>query len=342
MSVLGIFLFLLLCLCCLLLAVYHKLQAAQSQQAPHSRLQLQQRRVKCPLKAPRRVFKPYPQGQPRGLQQPVLLYSFPGSGNTWLRLLIEHATGILSGSVYSDNSLLHILPGEVRCDSTVGVLKAHPHLQKFEHFATGQLPKKCSNLFAPPHKLYDSTAPHIYPTPGVISRLVFLQRNPYYAIWSEYQRRKSKGRHNRPLTSDYFSNREARENWGSVSRFLAETWVEQYLELRKFELNGTRVAMVRFEDLTAGAGRVAELTRVVEFVEEGLSNSGTRTTTPLSRGVSPACAFVFAESPVAHRAKAGTNLMSLAFDNQTVCEIWTILGHEAVKWGYRPYGGVIC
>ena len=33
---------------------------------------------------------------------PPLLYTFPGSGNTWGRLLIEYATGIYSGSVYND------------------------------------------------------------------------------------------------------------------------------------------------------------------------------------------------------------------------------------------------
>lgn len=45
---------------------------------------------------------------------PVALASYPGSGNTWIRQLIEAASGIYTGSVYKDTNLyLHgtvILP----------------------------------------------------------------------------------------------------------------------------------------------------------------------------------------------------------------------------------------
>ena len=36
----------------------------------------------------------------------VALASFPGSGNTWVRYLLQQATGILTGSVYKDYALL--------------------------------------------------------------------------------------------------------------------------------------------------------------------------------------------------------------------------------------------
>ena len=42
----------------------------------------------------------------------VMLLSFPGSGNTWLRLLVEHATGYFSGSVdVNDAELMRAMPG---------------------------------------------------------------------------------------------------------------------------------------------------------------------------------------------------------------------------------------
>jgi hypothetical protein len=47
-------------------------------------------------------------------------------GNTWCRLLIEYATGIYSGSIYNDSSLMKALPGEVHCSKRVSVIKAHP------------------------------------------------------------------------------------------------------------------------------------------------------------------------------------------------------------------------
>lgn len=42
----------------------------------------------------------------------VALVSFPGSGNTWLRHLLEQATGIYTGSIYCDHSLKALFPGE--------------------------------------------------------------------------------------------------------------------------------------------------------------------------------------------------------------------------------------
>lgn len=41
----------------------------------------------------------------RPLRQPVGLVSLPGSGNTWVRGLLETATGICTGAVYCDISL---------------------------------------------------------------------------------------------------------------------------------------------------------------------------------------------------------------------------------------------
>ena len=36
----------------------------------------------------------------------IALTSVPGSGNTWVRYLIERTTGIFTGSVYGDRSLM--------------------------------------------------------------------------------------------------------------------------------------------------------------------------------------------------------------------------------------------
>ena len=35
----------------------------------------------------------------------VMLISFPGSGNTWARTLLEDASGFYTGSVYTDGGL---------------------------------------------------------------------------------------------------------------------------------------------------------------------------------------------------------------------------------------------
>ena len=49
-----------------------------------------------------------------------------GSGNTWTRLLIDYSTGVYTGCIYDDASILSALPGETRCDHSVSAVKAHP------------------------------------------------------------------------------------------------------------------------------------------------------------------------------------------------------------------------
>ena len=57
----------------------------------------------------------------------IVLLSFPGSGNTWSRFLIEQATGFVTGSGYSDGRLAKVLIGEkedIRKQNTI-VVKTH-------------------------------------------------------------------------------------------------------------------------------------------------------------------------------------------------------------------------
>lgn len=52
------------------------------------------------------------------------LASFPGSGNTWLRYMLQQATGILTGSVYKDYGLLKSgFPAESIANSSVLIVK---------------------------------------------------------------------------------------------------------------------------------------------------------------------------------------------------------------------------
>ncbi|XP_045468186.1 WSCD family member AAEL009094 isoform X2 [Harmonia axyridis] len=57
---------------------------------------------------------------------PVALASFPGSGNTWVRYLLQQSTGILTGSIYRDYSLLkNGFPAENVVNGSVLLVKTH-------------------------------------------------------------------------------------------------------------------------------------------------------------------------------------------------------------------------
>ena len=87
---------------------------------------------------------------------------------------------LYAASVYDDPLLGEILPGEVACSKQVTMIKVHPHTHGFlkppnpigvdKHFQTDN--NKCAK--------------------GLIrgfSRGIWLIRDPYESIWSEYQRR---------------------------------------------------------------------------------------------------------------------------------------------------------
>lgn len=96
----------------------------------------------------------------------VALVSFHGSGNTWLRYLIEQATGYFSGSIYCDSILKKVFPGEAVASGNVVVVKTH-------HADARTLPKD----------VQISTGQEKY------HKAIVLVRNPYDALVSEANRR---------------------------------------------------------------------------------------------------------------------------------------------------------
>ena len=96
----------------------------------------------------------------------VALVSFHGSGNTWLRYMIEQASGIFTGSIYCDSVLKSLFPGEFIASGNVIVVKTH-------HADTRSLPKD----------IQLSTGKERY------HKAILLVRNPFDALVSEANRR---------------------------------------------------------------------------------------------------------------------------------------------------------
>lgn len=55
----------------------------------------------------------------------VILASYPGSGNTWIRHLIQQGTRYLTGSMYNDHSIVKQFPAEGKRDRSVIAVKTH-------------------------------------------------------------------------------------------------------------------------------------------------------------------------------------------------------------------------
>ena len=93
------------------------------------------------------------------------LVSFPGSGNTWMRYLIEQATGVFTGSVYCDKGLKLVHPGEHIASANVIVVKTHQ--------AEATLVPVSQEMFGRSH----------------FNQAILILRNPFDALVSEANRR---------------------------------------------------------------------------------------------------------------------------------------------------------
>ena len=102
----------------------------------------------------------------------VALVSFQGSGSTWVRHLLQQASGIYTGSIYCDTTLKAIFPGEYIASANVLAVKTH-------HPDTVQLPDD----------VQEQTGKNKY------DKAILLIRNPFDALVSEANRRWSEKQH---------------------------------------------------------------------------------------------------------------------------------------------------
>ncbi|XP_077996520.1 sialate:O-sulfotransferase 2-like [Glandiceps talaboti] len=156
----------------------------------------------------------------------VALASFPGSGNTWLRHLIEKYTGIYTGSYYSDGSLYSRgFKGELRPweEGTTIVVKTHEtetaHIQHF-------------------------------------NAVILLIRNPFDAIISERHRQQGGGHRN-------YANKEAfvGEDWRGMVRDYTNYWGNVTMQWLN---SGLPVLVVHYDSLKHNY--LEQMTRIADFL----------------------------------------------------------------------------
>jgi hypothetical protein len=194
-----------------------------------------------------------------------MLYTFPGSGNTWVRLLVEYSSGILTGSIYQQELLKDILPGDTYCSYQVSLVKLHPIHYHFSDIDKRNFSDICSN--------------------GGLNRFeraILLIRDPYHSIWSEYLRRIT-----RSHTGRISFNRFNQNQW----LYEANALSIQYSYMIEFDYTGVEatysrgnVMYIRYEDLINKESRESELIRVLDFL-------GLKTDTNRIK-----CAFILSEN----------------------------------------------
>jgi len=247
---------------------------------------------------------------------PPMLYTFPGSGNSWCRLLVEYSTGIYSGSLYDDPNLIDVLPGEYTCNRQVSLIKVHPSAHPFKDMICCVPIPNCIK-----HNV------------NYFNRALLLIRNPFDSIWSEYQR---------SLFSDHIGiiNRNVfnRKHWEQTAMSLAKSYTimnkNDYFQLeQKFILN-TEYIYVRYEDLMNENIRYQELKKIILFLNYTISDDRLY------------CAFILADQSQTHRS-LNRSLSSIitkdeAYSDELICSMWKLMGRVAMQYNYGCYRNLNC
>lgn len=183
---------------------------------------------------------------------PPLLLSYPGSGNSWMRVVLEQATGIVSGALeVNDTQYQGQFLGEKFCGIRQSVIKAHPQdflpyiKDKPIRFLYKIQKRKCKR--------------------GMIDKfpyIIFVIRNPADAIWSQYQLLTSHSHVGRIPKSQF--------NESSWNEFVAQTaleWNEQWTNFVYPLINSTpaeNVHILKYEEIIKVEKGVSEVHSILK------------------------------------------------------------------------------
>lgn len=168
----------------------------------------------------------------------TVLWSIPGSGNTFTRTLVEASTLIHTGSKYYDRAIARKLPGELEnvteadsC-SRLSVIKMHGNTDA------------CCGQFL--NSLCDFEAKHA----------IFLIRHPISASWAEFQRKLSSSHTAALVTASSASMQQAPwfPDWEKRSQKLLKYWGKTVHEDGQYGMyakvyGDASYTILRFEDL---------------------------------------------------------------------------------------------
>jgi hypothetical protein len=195
---------------------------------------------------------------------PVALASFPGSGNTWTRGLLEKVTGVCTGGLYCDCGLrTGGFTGEMVQGPSVLVMKTH----------------NLKVQFVGGHVFSNTRVP--------FGAAVLLVRDPRAALVAEWNRERSKRMVSQNISNHYTFVGESffgeNKDWENYIHLKLPRWPQQTVNLLlEAKTAGRPVYVLVFEDLKAGTAQ--EMKKLTDFL--GFSFSEQEVSDRLAAGFS--------------------------------------------------------
>ena len=182
-------------------------------------------------------------------RDPVALVSLPGSGNTWVRGLLEHMTGVCTGAIYCDISLRsHGFTGEYVRGGSVLVVKTH---ENSPIWMDEKNPPKKHNYW------------------GRFGSAVFILRNPFNALVAEWNRKVANNFTSR--TTNLKSHTEAAgKEWFGSNKLWGDFVLRQTRRWKTMLMNWVvnrkqhPVLVVKYESLQNDS--ITESKRILDFL----------------------------------------------------------------------------
>lgn len=248
---------------------------------------------------------------------PPMLYTFPGAGNTWCRLLIEYSTGIYTGSVYDDSSLLEPLPGEFKCNWQVSAVKVHPHTHHFAELRGGTFGSDNNKCNKGNVRRFE--------------RVIIVLRDPFDSIWSEFQRRITQS-HVSGVRKNRFNWHRWQANAASLAHAYFDMWEIEHMGIER-QLKPEDILYIRYEDLKNKEKRVEAMRKIAVFLRFPADVPDERLE----------CAFVLADNRQAHRSVDDSMMTKdLAYRPEISCRMWALFGGYASRHNYKPWNNYDC
>eukprot|EP00924_Labyrinthula_sp_SR-Ha-C_P011230 maker-scaffold_48-snap-gene-1.40-mRNA-1 protein AED:0.00 eAED:0.00 QI:70/1/1/1/1/1/2/599/326 len=188
----------------------------------------------------------------------IAISSYPGSGNTFSRILLEEVFGIYSGSLYFDNTLSSTFPGEKKSSNVIFVKT---------HFPC----KNCWNKTKNGKKVPISENESGRITKKKYAAVLQLIRNPFRTFLAEFQRKylkfkfKEDGSHINQVDWNRFDT--FRAEFKSEFNSFIKRWS---YHTRYYALSEFKVFSIYFEDLIDKQKRQKLIQEVIKFAFNNL------------------------------------------------------------------------